>query len=271
MTPPVSALPSALADVASIQARLAERPPALFVDYDGTLTPIASRPDMARIGDPERALLSGLAEHCPVAIVTGRDLADIRARVGLPQLYYAGSHGFDIAGPDLRHRPDPALAPLFVKLADTLRPVVERTPGAILELKAASVSVHYRLVDPRSVPTLESAIDEAIAGEPRIQKMLGKKIFELRPTLPWHKGAAVRWLLDRFVQAHGLRTPVFLGDDRTDEDALAEIEHEGVGILVGEGGDGQTHAHWHLQDPAEVHRFLDTLLAWLARPTPQPR
>jgi alpha,alpha-trehalase len=91
-------LPSALQRINDIYGRLAGRTLAVFLDYDGTLTPIVRRPEDAELSKNMRQIIGKLAAHCPVAIVSGRDLKDVRERVGLEQLYYAGSHGFDIAG-----------------------------------------------------------------------------------------------------------------------------------------------------------------------------
>ena len=93
------ALPSALQRVNDIYGRLAGRTMAVFLDYDGTLTPIVRRPEDAELSQSMRQIIGRLAEHCPVAIVSGRDLQDVRSVVGVDRLYYAGSHGFDIDGP----------------------------------------------------------------------------------------------------------------------------------------------------------------------------
>ncbi|MDX1656239.1 MAG: trehalose-phosphatase, partial [Candidatus Competibacteraceae bacterium] len=93
-------LPSALEAYPQIEALFRQRRPALFLDYDGCLTPIVERPEMAIMSDEMRDVVRRLAALIPVAVVSGRDLADVQRLVGVEQLYYAGSHGFDITGPE---------------------------------------------------------------------------------------------------------------------------------------------------------------------------
>ena len=101
------ALPSALQHVNEIYGRLAGRSMAVFLDYDGTLTPIVRRPEDAELSRNMRQVIRKLAANCPVAIVSGRDMPDVRLRVGIDTLFYAGSHGFDIVGPDIHRREHP--------------------------------------------------------------------------------------------------------------------------------------------------------------------
>nr|NIP73230.1 trehalose-phosphatase [Gammaproteobacteria bacterium]NIR30345.1 trehalose-phosphatase [Gammaproteobacteria bacterium]NIR98189.1 trehalose-phosphatase [Gammaproteobacteria bacterium]NIT63856.1 trehalose-phosphatase [Gammaproteobacteria bacterium]NIV20860.1 trehalose-phosphatase [Gammaproteobacteria bacterium] len=93
------ALPSALERLDEIAERMRDKRPCLFLDYDGTLTPIVARPELAVLSEALRDTLRRLARRAMVAVISGRDLQDVRERVGLSELYYAGSHGFDIAGP----------------------------------------------------------------------------------------------------------------------------------------------------------------------------
>ncbi|HSP56965.1 MAG TPA: trehalose-phosphatase, partial [Halomonas sp.] len=96
-------LPDALGDFERLVERLGHRRPAIFLDYDGTLTPIVDRPELAVLDGAMRATLQRLAQRCTVAIVSGRDRANVAEMVGLDNLVYAGSHGFDITGPDGLH------------------------------------------------------------------------------------------------------------------------------------------------------------------------
>jgi alpha,alpha-trehalase len=93
--------PPLLADPAPLLRRLTERRPALFLDYDGTLTPIVERPEDALLAPVIRKALRAAAEVVPVAIISGRDLDDVQGLVDLSEITYAGSHGFDICGPDV--------------------------------------------------------------------------------------------------------------------------------------------------------------------------
>src|SRR5690606_15157717 len=97
------ALPSALEHLDEIAQWWSDRPLAVFLDYDGTLTPIVPHPADAFLTPEMRRMIAALAERFPVAVISGRDRPDVAARVGLGTLYYAGSHGLDIAGPSVSH------------------------------------------------------------------------------------------------------------------------------------------------------------------------
>jgi alpha,alpha-trehalase len=210
-----------------------------------------------------RETLVRLAARCPVAIVSGRDLRDVQRLVGLEQLYYAGSHGFDLAGPGGLHLEHPQAGAFLGDLDRAERLLRERigaVPGALIERKRFAIAVHYRLVSARGVSAIEAALAEVNAASPGLRRTGGKKIHELRPNLPWDKGKAVHWLLGTL----GLDGPdvlaLYLGDDETDEDAFAALQADGLGIVVAEHARA-SRAHFRLHDPSEVRNFLDRLAA----------
>jgi alpha,alpha-trehalase len=260
----MTGLPSALDRIGEI----AGGPPArlaVFLDYDGTLTPIVDRPEDARLGEPARMAVARLARSCPVAIVSGRDLADVRGLVGLDGLYYAGSHGFDIAGPDGPHAPPAGAAgarPALDAAEGRLREALAAIPGARLERKRFSIAVHYRLVADARVADVERAVAGAHRAQPGLRRRGGKKVFELQPDVDWHKGAAVRWLLRELgLTGPGVR-PVYVGDDETDEDAFRAIEPPGAGVVVLDAP-RETAATYRLRSPDEVRQLLEGLASAL--------
>jgi alpha,alpha-trehalase len=237
----------------------------VLLDYDGTLTPIVDRPELAVLDEATRRAVRRLALRCVVAIVSGRDLADVRERVAIDGIYYAGSHGFDIAGPGgLREAAQGALAAVpFLDAAEAeLGGALAGVAGALLERKRFSIAVHYRLVQDRDVPAVEQAVDETLRRHGRLRKRSGKKVFELQPDIRWDKGAAVRWLLG----ALGLSGPgvlsLYIGDDVTDEDAFRALSGLGVGIIVRDRP-RPTAAGYFLQDTREVREFLEILATHL--------
>src|SRR5262245_65261350 len=113
---------------------------AVFLDYDGTLTPIVSRPEDAWLPDAMRQTLRSLAARLPVAILSGRDLDDVRGRVHVDGIVYAGSHGFDIAGAGgLRRELGPAYLPVLDAAETDLRGMLDEIPGAQVERTHLSV------------------------------------------------------------------------------------------------------------------------------------
>ena len=253
-------LPSALQHVNEIYGRLAGRRMAVFLDYDGTLTPIVRRPEDAELSRNMRQVIRKLAANCPVAIVSGRDLPDVRERVGIDELYYAGSHGFDIAGPGIKRREHPEgsrLLPEIDRAEKALQKRLSVIDGCRVERKKFAVAVHYREVAEEDVPAVEQAVQAVHAEQSGLRLSGGKKIFELQPDVEWHKGRAVRWLLeDALDLACSAVMPVYIGDDVTDEDAFEEIRNDGIGIWVSDAEANDSAARYQLRDTQEVRQFL---------------
>jgi trehalose 6-phosphate phosphatase len=258
--------PSALACWDEIAARLAGRRPALFLDYDGTLSPPAPRPDLAVLPEGTRQVLARLAGRYPVAVISGRGREDVAALVGLADLAYAGSHGFDISGPPaaagappLRLEVGEGVPEKIDRAAARVRRELAEVAGVLVEPKRFAVSVHFRLADKRQVPRIEEAVDGAIAAEPGLRKGHGKQLFEIRPDLDWDKGRAVLWLLDALGLDRPDVLPFYLGDDLTDEDAFRAVAGRGIGILVADEP-RPTAAAYRLRDTVEVVELLERLL-----------
>ena len=251
-------LPSTLDPDTDLARQLEAKQPALFLDYDGTLTPIVARPELALLDESVRRTLATLAQRCPVAIVSGRDRAEVQRLVGIHGLIYAGSHGFDISGPGLQTEHGAAYLPDLEHAETELRRSLNPIRGALLERKKYSLAVHVRGLPPDAAAAVEAAVDATLSRHTRLRKGTGKMVFELLPRLDWHKGHAVLYILEvlRFPAADVL--PIYIGDDRTDEDAFAALAGLGVGILVAESP-RPTAAYYTLRNPHEVHRFLERL------------
>src|SRR5215470_3595229 len=231
----------------------------VFLDYDGTLTPIVSHPQHAWLGDSMRQTLRELACSVPVAVLSGRDLDDVRRRVDIDGIVYAGSHGFDIAGAGgLRRELGAAYLPVLDRAETELREMLDDIPGAQLERKHFSVAAHYRNVKENDAFKVAVAVDAVAARHRELRRINGKKVFELLPDIDWNKGKAVLWLLETLDLERGKAPPIYIGDDRTDEDAFRALEKRGVGILVSEQPQ-VTAANYCLNDPEEVERFLQRI------------
>jgi alpha,alpha-trehalase len=256
-----STLPSALEKKDEIFRRLREGRPGIFLDYDGTLTPIVSDPEQALLPEKTRSIIKKLAEHWMVAVISGRSLPDVRDKVNLNTVVYAGSHGFNIEGPgesyhDQRGRKfKPALDSAEAELKKAIRDV----NGVHIERKPYAIAVHYRAADERDVPELERRVEAIATRTADLKKTDGKKVFELRPNVDWDKGKALLYLMET-LNVNGSRiVPLYIGDDTTDEDAFRTIAHRGIGILVTDV-DRETSARYVLKDPSETAQFLEELV-----------
>lgn len=255
----------ALEDFDQFIAQLGNRRPAVFLDYDGTLTPIVDRPELAVLDDAMRHTLERLAKRCTVAIVSGRDRTNVAELVGIDNLVYAGSHGFDIAGPDglqMQHERAEEFLPVLDKAELQLQAHLAEVPGVLVERKRFALAIHYRLVAKKDMRRVEAAVDSVTGEHPQLRRTGGKKIFELRPQLPWDKGKAVIWLLEALgLEEKEAVVPIYIGDDETDEDAFAALrERGGLGLFV--GGASQTTAtaaSYFLSDPNAVGCFLSQI------------
>ncbi len=249
-------------EIDALRERLGRARPALFLDYDGTLTPIVNRPEDAALGEDVRVALRRAADVLPVVIVSGRDRPAVERFIAIDDLIYAGSHGFDIRGPggmsrehDAGREHLPALDAAESMLQDELGGV----PGAQVERKRYAIAIHYRNVDDADVPAVESAVHRARDAHRGLRRTGGKKVFELRPDVDWHKGRAVLWLLEAMRLGEGASTPIYVGDDETDEDAFRALSGIGIGIRVG-AAEEETAANYRLEDVDDVRRFL----VWVA-------
>src|SRR5215471_18789674 len=250
-------IPSALENVHEI-ARSGNRL-TVFLDYDGTLTPIVNHPEDAWLSESMRQTLRSLAARVPVAILSGRDLDDVRGRVHVDGIVYAGSHGFDIAGAGgLRRELGAAYLPVLDAAEAELREALDEIPGAQLERKHFSVAAHYRNVNENDASAVALAVDGVAATHRELRWRDGKKVYELLPRIEWDKGKAVMWLLEALGLERENVRPIYIGDDNTDEDAFRALKKRGVGILVSEQSES-TAARYSLRDPAEVERFLREL------------
>ncbi|WP_428266110.1 trehalose-phosphatase [Haliangium sp.] len=263
-------LPDAFERWSDIEARLRGRRLAVFLDYDGTLSPIVDKPDQAFMAEHMRAAVKHLAAGCPVAVVSGRARETVMEFVQLDELYYAGSHGFDISGPNtsIQWQQDESLLEAVSAVTAELERRLAGIEGASIEAKGFSTAVHYRLVAPADVPTVERRVEEVLAAAPELEKTHGKKVLELRPRVDWHKGKAVLWLLEALGLDGDDVLPIYVGDDVTDEDAFAAVADRGLGILVSDRP-RPSAASYAVRSTDDVQRLLERI-AEVAADAPAP-
>jgi trehalose 6-phosphate phosphatase len=235
----------------------------LLLDYDGTLTPIASSPSEAVLSQENKELIKLLVKipGLVVVIISGRSLADVKEMVGIEGIIYIGNHGWEIEGPSMNFE---SLVPLEVssmmkKIKYELITQLSGIPGAFVEDKGVTLSVHYRLVA-ETEEFLVRRIFDYICMPYRRQQMIkvsaGKKVLELRPPIEWDKGKAALWLLRKqeILKGKGNVLPVYIGDDSTDQDAFEALKDKGITIFV--GTPKLSSAQYSLAGPSEVTELL---------------
>ncbi|KAK8306424.1 hypothetical protein V6Z12_D03G127500 [Gossypium hirsutum] len=277
--------PSALASFDQITNPAKGKRIALFLDYDGTLSPIVDNPDCAFMSNDMRAAVKNVAQFFPTAIISGRSRDKVYEFVGLSELNYAGSHGMDIMGPVRQSfddhsncirstdnqgkevnlfQPASEFLPMIDEVFNSLINNTKDIRGAKVENNKFCVSVHYRNVDEKDWTVVAQRVHDVIRNYPRLRLTHGRKVVEVRPVINWDKGKAVTFLLESLGLSNCEDVlPIYVGDDQTDEDAFKVLREGncGYGILVS-SVPKESNAFFSLKDPQEVMEFLKSLVVW---------
>lgn len=240
----------------------------LFLDFDGTLVPIEADPASPRLdsGTAETLRLLLGRDSMVTTILSGRAVEDLYCRIRVEGLIYAGNHGLEIFGRNLRFVEPCAAAnsKQLEQLCNEIAVELKSFSGVFVEFKGLTASIHFRRAAVSDRPQIEHTVRAAVARTGRLFRInRGRMVLEIMPRTGWHKGAAVRWINSQLGDGEILA--ICMGDDSSDEEAFAALP-DAVTIKVGVRG--PTHARYQLKDPVAVHEFL-TLLA-NHRPT-EPR
>lgn len=278
--------PSAINSFEQFAKHARDKKIVVFLDYDGTLSPIVDDPDRAFMSNAMRSAVRNVAKYFPTAIISGRNRDKVYELVGLTELYYAGSHGMDIMGPvrgkaHIDHpnciestdqqgkdvilfQPAREFLPMIDEVFRTLVEKTKHIKGAKVEDHKFCTSVHYRNVDEKNWPIIAQLVHDVLKDYPRLRLTHGRKVLEVRPVIDWHKGKAVEFLLESLGLSDSEDVlPIYIGDDRTDEDAFKVLRdgYRGYGILVSPVPK-ETKAFYSVKDPSEVMQFLKSLVRW---------
>ncbi|PON50112.1 Trehalose-phosphatase [Parasponia andersonii] len=258
----------------------------VFLDYDGTLSPIVNDPDRAFMSDEMRAAVREVAKYFPTAIISGRSRDKVKEFVQLSNVYYAGSHGMDIMAParplkssgeakhhaisidkkgnDVLFQPAQKFMPAIQEILALLEEKTGNIQGAKIEDNRFCISVHYRRVREEDYGILEEKVKSLLQNYPDFHLTTGKKVLEVRPSIEWNKGHALDYLLDTLGFSNSSEVlPLYIGDDRTDEDAFKAIRSRGQGFpIIVSTIPKETKASHSLHDPSEVLTFLLRLARW---------
>lgn len=239
----------------------------LFLDFDGTLAPIVRTPREAVLPSRTRSLLERLARRkgLTLAVISGRSMADVKKRVGVQGIIYAGCHGLEVKPSRIRHffSAGTGFSRAIKQVKKELKKRMSGVPGVFLEDKGICLGVHYRLVKAADAPLFKKAFSGAVGpflDEKNIKIKNGKKVFDIMPPVEWDKGRAVLWLLKAYASPRQLREAVYIGDDMTDEDAFLSLKGRGISIRVGMKKD--TRADYYLKNTEQARVFLKKVEAF---------
>ena len=233
----------------------------LFLDFDGTLAPIVERPGQAKPLEGVRELVESLGEEIPVAVISGRGLDDVMERLGAKGIYYSGSHGMEIADPEGSREESQEvqqLLPILDEVEGRMRQLFGDDEALEVERKRFGVAVHFRR-KPRARQQVEQALAEAVGNGEGLKMGFGKMVREIQPDVDQHKGTALRRITEQMGRDEANGRSVYIGDDKTDEDAFEVVADQGYGILVA-AEDRPSAAALRLDDPYEVRQFLEALV-----------
>lgn len=258
----------------------------VFLDYDGTLSPIVEDPNRAFMSDEMRAAVREVARYFPTAIISGRSRDKVKEFVRLTSVYYAGSHGMDIMSPvrpltasDAKNhtsqfdeqgeegiffQPAKEFLPLIQEIIVVLEEKTKNIPGVMIENNKFCISVHFRRVQEEDFGSLEAQVKSILKEYPRFHLTRGRKVMEIRPSIKWDKGNAVQYLLETLGFGNSKDVvPLYIGDDRTDEDAFKVLRaKERAFPIIVSSIPKETKANYSLRDPSAVRCFLMRLARW---------
>ncbi|RLI06066.1 trehalose-phosphatase [Candidatus Bathyarchaeota archaeon] len=228
----------------------------LMLDYDGTIVPITKKPELAKLKNKAKKILLKLIckeDRFRVAIISGRSIHQLKQLINLKNLYYVGLHGLEIKGPSLKFTHELAIKtkPTIIRVRTELSRFLQKVNGVVLEDKGLTLAVHYRLVSSQDSPFVKRKVLEVQTKYEGLRLLKGKKVFEFIPDVDWDKGDAALYLLKSFDLKH---TPVYVGDDKTDENAFKVLRNLGLTIVVGRKKN--SIAEYYVKNVGEVLRFL---------------
>jgi len=239
----------------------------LFLDYDGTLSPIAKSPDEANISPKMRNLLKKISDNknFTLTIISGRNLKDLKQRVCLKNIIYCGNHGSQISGPKIKfiYPVQQQFKNVLKLIKKNLKAKLTSYKGILLEDKQLSLGVHYRLTKSDQIPLIKKLFHQIVSPYRKtglIKIKTGKKVFEIRPAANWNKGKAVLWLLkQKPFKPDKPAQIIYIGDDTTDEDAFKVLHKRGITVFVGKPK--KSYAEYFVRNTTDIFAFLMHLSA----------
>ncbi|MGB2599701.1 MAG: trehalose-phosphatase [Candidatus Omnitrophota bacterium] len=248
----------------SIKRNIKGKPVYLFLDFDGTLTPIRKRPEAVKLSKATREAIKKLASQKKVftAIISGRALKEVKKLVDVKGVMYAGNHGLEAEGAGFKFTAPEARKSkkTITEVKNKLRKNLSSFKGVLVEDKGLSFSVHFRMADRDKAGQIERTfrkITNPYKASGKIVVTKGKKVWEVRPPVKWDKGRIVSLLLKQRKKSEKKEIiPFYIGDDRTDEDAFRALGKRAYTVTIGKTAGKNTLARYYLMGTKEVREFL---------------
>lgn len=239
----------------------------IFLDFDGTLTPIVATPEEAVLSESTKKTLEMLSVNplIKLAFISGRWLDDLKSKIEIKTAIYSGNHGLELEMSKMNFHSgiSPQYHMIIGQIKNELEQKISSIQGAFIEDKGIGLTLHYRLVDKQDIPALKTIFYQTIQvflEKDKLKVKSGKMVLEVQPPVVWDKGKVVLWLLksNLFTSNNEKVVPVYFGDDVTDEHAFLALRNKGLTIFVGEPQ--ESYAQYYVKNPDEVEAFLRKIL-----------
>ncbi|MBI4250021.1 trehalose-phosphatase [Candidatus Uhrbacteria bacterium] len=247
-----------------IKKRFTGRKVAIMLDFDGTLSSIASTPQRARIHVGIKKVLKKLSQSPhTMYIVSGRSVADVKKKIGIANVTYVGNHGMEWEmGGRRKTIPLPrTIKQAIGKAKQKLRIIQKKFPGILIEDKQLAVALHYRGIrktDAKSFQTQTASLLGELTRDEHLKIGKGKKVFELLPNIAWNKGFFVRMMVKTELKNMAQKDIIYIGDDQTDEDVF-RILPKALTIRVGKNK--KSAARYYVRSLQSVYQILTMLVS----------
>lgn len=239
----------------------------LLLDFDGTLSPIVSTPKKAIVPQRTKELLHILSnkDNYYLGVISGRNLVDLKNKINLSNIIYAGNHGIkgEIYQKKFLYPVTKEVLVVLNAIKKDLKQLADQYSGILIEDKKPGISFHFRLLEGNQLTLLKSLFNKIMLPylkQGLISIVSGKKVFDIRPKVNWHKGYFVKMLIDHISKTTNSKPlTIYIGDDKTDEDVFLYLPRNITRNITIKIGKNKSGAKYYLKNQGEVVKFLEWL------------